>query len=174
MVGICTAQKAEILGFSMGMTIIQLLDQAKDDWKCQNYILAGNGQRILQCVPNNDPYALIDFEFSEYLEPQVIVRMLYQFSTSYADDQFSEYVKEQYKPARIEKYAMILTDGSELFADGGGWKPRSRRNAEGKMDDLTPPLPQGYSYAVLIVSDRRLREQDLAAGQARALKGPTP
>jgi hypothetical protein len=181
MMGICTAQKAEILGFSTGilgfstgMTVVQLLDKAKDDWKCQNYILPENEQRILQCVPTNDPYALIDFEISENLKTQVIVRMLYQFSTNYTDEQFSEYVKEQYKPARIEKYAMILTDGTELFADGGGWKPRSRRNAEGKMDDLTPPLPQGYGYAVLIVSNHRLREQDVEAGQARESKGPHP
>jgi hypothetical protein len=90
--------------------------------------------------------------------------MLYQFSTRYTVDQFGEYIKEQYKPARIEKYAMILTDGSELFADWGDWKPRSRRDAEGKMADLQPPLPQGYSYAVLIVSNRRLREQDVEAG----------
>src|SRR5882757_5075030 len=102
--GICIAQEAAVLGFSAGMTVAKLLDKAKDDWKCQNYILTGNEQRILQCVPNNDPHALIDFEISEHLEPPVIVRMLYQFSTNHADDQFIEYVKERYKPARIEKY----------------------------------------------------------------------
>jgi hypothetical protein len=171
MAGVCAAEGAEILGFSTGMTVAQLLDKTKDDWECQNYILTGNEQRILQCVPKNDPYALIDFEISENLEPPVVVRMLYQFGTDQADEQFGEYIREQYKPARIEKYAMILTDGSELLADGGGWKPRSRRNADGRADDLAPPLPQGYRYAVLIVSNRRLRELDVEAGQARERRG---